>query len=59
MEEKYDKTFAIGEIGNVDISNKYGEVIVNTWYKDSVRIQVSVSANGKNARYSEPRDEAC
>ncbi len=47
LEENYDRTFEIGEKATVDINNKYGEVIINTWYKDSVRILVTVSAKGK------------
>ena len=48
IDEKYDRTFAITDRSNVEIVNKYGEVILNTWYRDSVRIFVRVSATGKN-----------
>ncbi len=48
IEEKYDRTFAATESSSVEIRNKYGEIIVNTWYKDSVRVFVRVAATGKS-----------
>jgi len=32
----------------VDVSNKYGQVIINTWQKDSVKVEVEITAHGKN-----------
>lgn len=48
LEKKYDKSFAYDEGDKVDIKNKYGEVIVRTWYNDSIRIKVKIEATGKN-----------
>ncbi|MEM9324838.1 MAG: hypothetical protein AAGA85_04255 [Bacteroidota bacterium] len=48
MEKAYDQSFAYQEGDKVLIENKYGEVIVNSWYKDSVRVKVQLEASGKN-----------
>ncbi len=48
IEKSYDRSFFIEDRARVEITNKYGEVIINNWYKDSVRIKVDVLAEGKN-----------
>lgn len=48
VDKEYDKLFALNPGDKVDVTNKYGEVIIQTWYKDSVRIKVNVEARGKN-----------
>lgn len=48
VDKEYDQGFALEPGDKVDLVNKYGEVIVHTWYRDSVRIKVNVEAKGKN-----------
>lgn len=48
VDKEYDQVFLLEPGDKVDVVNKYGEVIVQTWYKDSVRIKVNVEAKGKN-----------
>ena len=48
IEKNFDETFLITDESRIEVVNKYGDVIVNTWYKDSVRIKVVVIAEGKN-----------
>ena len=48
LEKAYDRSFAYEDGVKVLITNKYGEIIVNTWYKDSVRVKVQLEASGKN-----------
>ncbi len=48
IEKSFDQSFYIGEQARLDITNKYGEVIVHTWYNDSIRIKVEVIAEGKS-----------
>lgn len=48
MERDYDEAFPIVPGQRVEITNKYGEVIVRTWADDQVRIVVKVAAEGKN-----------
>ncbi|MEL7146897.1 MAG: hypothetical protein AAFO69_11045, partial [Bacteroidota bacterium] len=42
------KSFAVNDNVEVDITNKYGKVVVNAWDKDSVKISVDIIAYGKN-----------
>jgi len=48
IEKSFDESFFIDDEVKLDITNKYGEVIVHTWYSDSIRIKVRVLAEGKN-----------
>ncbi len=48
VDKEYDELFALNPGDKVEVTNKYGEVIIQTWYKDSVRINVHVEARGKN-----------
>lgn len=47
LEETYQESFFIEDEASVDITNKYGDVIVNTWFKDSVKMKVLLRADGK------------
>ncbi|MFY0599206.1 MAG: hypothetical protein JXR03_06010 [Cyclobacteriaceae bacterium] len=49
MEKKYDKSFPANEGGRLDINNKYGEVIIRVWDRDSVRVMVNIEAAGKTS----------
>ncbi len=48
IEKTYDESFAYEDGDEIVIANKYGEVIVNTWFSDSVRVKVQLEAAGKN-----------
>ncbi len=48
MEKDYNQTFDITAESKVEISNKYGEVIVRTWNENKVKISVRVTAEGKS-----------
>lgn len=49
QERDFKRSFAIAEDSKVEVVSKYGEVIVRTWALDSVRFEVLVRAEGKNA----------
>ncbi len=42
------RKFKVGPSINIDVENKYGQVIINAWDKDSVLVNVEVTAYGKN-----------
>lgn len=42
------KSYAMTSRAEVDITNKYGKVVVSAWDKDSVKIVVDIIAYGKN-----------
>jgi hypothetical protein len=50
MTENIRKSFWVDDNAEVEIENKYGEIIVNTWYKDSVRFVVTIEAKGKDRK---------
>lgn len=47
IEKNFDETYLAVAGGRLDIANKYGEVIIRTWDKDSVRVRVEMKAEGK------------
>lgn len=48
VERDFKKSFAVSENGKVEVISKYGEIIVRTWRKDSVKFQVVVKAEGRS-----------
>ena len=48
MEKDYDETFSVSQGNKVEISNKYGEVIIQTWTEPQVRIKGTIEAQGRN-----------
>lgn len=42
------KTFELSSEGTIDVTNKYGQVIVHTWDKDSVLVDIQITAYGKD-----------
>jgi hypothetical protein len=48
IEKNYNEVFLFKQNDRIEISNKYGEVIIRTWYKDSVRIKIRTVAVGKS-----------
>ncbi|WP_425390011.1 hypothetical protein [Ekhidna sp.] len=49
QERDFKRSFPVSENGKVEVVTKYGEVIVRTWDRDSVRFEVVVRAEGKNS----------
>lgn len=48
LTKSIEKKYKVSSAVNIDIENKYGQVIVNTWSKDSVVVKIKVTAFGKN-----------
>lgn len=42
------KTFAINKSTVVDIGNKYGDISIETWEKDSVKVEIQLKVTDKN-----------
>ncbi|WP_422360578.1 hypothetical protein [Reichenbachiella sp.] len=42
------QSFKVDDKSTVDLTNKYGQVILQTWEKDSVVVSVKITAYGKN-----------
>ncbi len=42
------ESYVVGDNANIEIKNKYGQIIVNTWEKNEVKVEVIVTAYGKN-----------
>lgn len=51
--KEVSRTFKTTAKGTVDISNKYGKVNVKTWDKNTVKIEVKIVVNAKNAENAE------
>ncbi len=49
LTKSIEKKYKVSSNVNIDINNKYGQVIVNTWSKDSVLVNIEVTAFGKNS----------
>ena len=47
--EQYD----VGGTDKIEVKNKYGQIIVNTWEKNQVKVEVTVTAYGKNKAAAE------
>jgi len=48
MSKTVTKVFAVPENGHVRIVNKYGPIQINTWNIDSVKVEITITAWGKN-----------
>lgn len=48
MEKDFDESFGVERGNKVEVLNKYGEVIINTWDQNEVRFIVKVTARGRN-----------
>ncbi len=48
LSKRYVRSFKVSPNVQVDLSNKYGDIIVNTWDKDSVSFNIKITAFGKN-----------
>ncbi len=49
QEKDFERSFSLSEDAMVEVINKYGEVIVQTWELDSIRIKAVVHAEGRNS----------
>ena len=49
QERDYLKSYSVPDNAKVEIVSKYGEVIVQTWSRDSVKFEVLVRAEGRNS----------
>ncbi|MBL6446120.1 DUF4097 family beta strand repeat protein [Fulvivirga sp. 29W222] len=43
-----ERDFSMSENGYLELINKYGQVVINTWSKDSVNVKVKITAYGKD-----------
>lgn len=43
-----DRDFGVPKNGFLELINKYGQVVINTWDKDSVKVKVRITAYGKD-----------
>jgi hypothetical protein len=48
IQKDYSESFSSDAIHLVEIENKYGDIIVNAWEKDSIKVEVTLEAFGKN-----------
>ena len=48
LSKRFVRSFKVSSGAQVDLSNKYGDVIINTWQKDSVRFEILITSYGKN-----------
>jgi len=46
--KQINRAYKVTKNVNLEISNKYGQVIINTWKKDSVLIKIDVTGFGKD-----------
>ncbi len=53
-----DKRFAISENARVEISNKYGDMYINTWNKDSVYIHIKYNLKAKDQKRLDKLEES-
>ncbi|MGD1958224.1 MAG: hypothetical protein ACFB2Y_05190 [Fulvivirga sp.] len=49
----YERSFKVAPDSYFEITNKYGQIIINTWDKDSIQVTAEVTAHGKD--YSDTR----
>lgn len=48
LSKRYSMSYQLSDGAQIDLVNKYGDIIVNTWNKDSVRFDIRITAYGKN-----------
>ncbi|MDH5597594.1 MAG: hypothetical protein OEY34_00635 [Cyclobacteriaceae bacterium] len=42
------ESFSVIQGSNLEVMNKYGQVVINTWDNDSIRLEIEITAFGKN-----------
>jgi len=55
---KIEKTFSVNEDAEVEITNKYGKVHVNTWQKNEVQLTIEILVEDKNEERAQDRLES-
>ncbi|MGZ3756805.1 MAG: hypothetical protein ACXVAY_11385 [Mucilaginibacter sp.] len=48
--KNYSKTYPVDGNDKIQISNSYGKVIVNTWNKNEVKVDVQIKLSGRNSK---------
>lgn len=43
-----DRDFGMPQNGYLEVINKYGQIVINTWEKDSVKVSIKITAYGKD-----------
>ncbi len=53
LSKSIDKTFEVSDRLNLEITNKYGNVIIDTWSQDEVSLNIEILAYGKDDNAAE------
>ena len=53
LSKSIDKSFKVSDRMGLDITNKYGSVIIDTWSRDEVSLKIEIVAYGKDASAAE------
>ncbi len=53
LSKTVSKSYKVNRSTKLEVVNKYGDLILNTWDKDSIKIRIVVTAFGKNRETSE------
>lgn len=53
LSKSIDKTFEVSERLNLEITNKYGNVIIDTWSRNEVSLKIEILAFGKDENAAE------
>ena len=53
LSKSIDKTFEVSDRLNLEITNKYGNVIIDTWGKNEVSLKIEILAYGKDENAAE------
>jgi len=53
LSKSIDKTFEVSDGLNLDITNKYGNVIIDTWPRNEVSLKIEIIAFGKDGNTAE------
>ena len=48
LQKTISRDFKAPEGRSLEITNKYGDLIINTWDKDSIKVEIEITAYGKN-----------
>ena len=53
LSKRITRGFKTSGLTKLEVNNKYGEVIVDTWQKDSIRVEITLTTYGKNESAAE------
>ncbi|TRX49317.1 hypothetical protein FNH22_27205 [Fulvivirga sp. M361] len=48
LSKSVDRSFSVSSNANFTLINKYGQVVINTWDKDSIKVNAKITAFGKD-----------